>query len=715
MGRYNRPSMKIARFLLFAALGVASLPAFATDFYAAPDGKTSNRGTKDSPWSLAKALANINPVKPGDTVWLRGGTYTGHFVSELHGTPDQPIVVRPYPGERASIDGNENAGNNPTLLIRGSYTWYRDFEVTNSSTERMGTTAAPPPNRAEGFDLLGPGTKAINLVIHDCGSGILTTSSVQDTEVYGNVIFYNGYDAPDRGHGHGIYVQNAGPLTRSIADNILFAQYDINMHAYTQTGTLDNLDFEGNTTFGAGVLAHSGPALEWVVGANGTAAASVADSAKVARNTTLRNNYVYSPVTAVNLGYSKGIASPTIVDNFIVGKPAIAFVNVFQPVTMTGNSLYGSLAGLQAADFSTNTYYIAPPTGAKVFVRPNKYEPGRANITIFNWDKAATVSVDLAGAVPTGTRFVLRSVHNYFGPPVLTGTYDGTPLQVPMTNLTAAAPVGAPAPTSIGPEFQAFVLLPVPPPPALRGEVVPPQGAPRSPVAARRPVAASSSGAAESARAVAVRYFPIAAATAEGAPTLELSNPGAAPARVSVRVLERDRDNTAAPSRDVVLAPRDIVRIRDPLATLGADVSEGMLEVRTEGLAAVTLRAHEGDAAAASSPARLVPWIAREQLSRSRELVGVRGQDGADAEIVLLNPNPESASIALTLVGGGVTLGRTVRPVPPNGFTTASLAELFPEPEIPRDEPFTVAVDAGGLVVYAAVQGRTAALPASPR
>ena len=44
------------------------------------------------------------------------------------------------------------------------------------------------------------------------------------------------------------------------------------------------------------------------------------------------------------------------------------------------------------ADFANNTYYSARPTGTKVFVRPNKYEPGRANITIYNWDKAATVT-----------------------------------------------------------------------------------------------------------------------------------------------------------------------------------------------------------------------------------------------------------------------------------------------------------------------------------
>ena len=256
------------------------------------------------------------------------------------------------------------------------------------------------------------------------------------------------------------------------------------------------------------------------------------------------------------------------------------------------------------------------------------------------------------------------------------------------------------------------MLLPVPPPPAPRAEVAPPRDVPHSPVAVRRPAAATSA-AGRAAATPAVRYFPIASRAAEGSPTLELSNPGAEPARVSVRLLERDRDNTAAPSRDVLLAPRDSVRIRDPLATLGAEGPEEMLEVRVEGPAAVAL-ARDDDDPASGSTRRQVPWIAREHLSPSLELVGVRQENDAGAEIVLLNPNGEGASIALTLVGPASTLGRTTLRVPPNGFTAAPLSELFPDAEIPRDENLSVVVDAGSLPVYAAARARDAAAATSP-
>ena len=47
-------------------------------------------------------------------------------------------------------------------------------------------------------------------------------------------------------------------------------------------------------------------------------------------------------------------------------------------------------------------------------------------------------------------------------PPVLTGTYTGQLLSLPMTNLTAATPNGGlPTPAPTGPRFNAFILLPL--------------------------------------------------------------------------------------------------------------------------------------------------------------------------------------------------------------------------------------------------------------
>jgi hypothetical protein len=48
-------------------------------YYVDPAGSGSGAGTIGSPWSLAILFSNAgfptNTVQPGDTVWLRGGTY----------------------------------------------------------------------------------------------------------------------------------------------------------------------------------------------------------------------------------------------------------------------------------------------------------------------------------------------------------------------------------------------------------------------------------------------------------------------------------------------------------------------------------------------------------------------------------------------------------------------------------------------------------------
>jgi len=54
------------------------------------------------------------------------------------------------------------------------------------------------------------------------------------------------------------------------------------------------------------------------------------------------------------------------------------------------------------ADWKKNTGFDASSCcsparlrGTKVFVRPNRYESGRANIVVYNWDNSPKVSVDV--------------------------------------------------------------------------------------------------------------------------------------------------------------------------------------------------------------------------------------------------------------------------------------------------------------------------------
>ena len=99
------------------------------------------------------------------------------------------------------------------------------------------------------------------------------------------------------------------------------------------------------------------------------------------------------------------------------------------------------------------------PKGAKVFVRANQYDPTRAHVVVFNWDLLDTVEADLSTVLPVGASFEIRNVQDYFGAPVLSGTYSGGLVVIPMEHLTVSAPVGWAAPAPTGPEFAAFIVL----------------------------------------------------------------------------------------------------------------------------------------------------------------------------------------------------------------------------------------------------------------
>src|SRR5205085_10355334 len=68
--------------------------------------------------------------------------------------------------------------------------------------------------------------------------------------------------------------------------------------------------------------------------------------------------------------------------------------------------------------------------------------------------------IDLSSLLAAGDGFALFDVQNYFGDPVLTGTYDG-PVAIPMTPGTTSEVIGTPTTPYVhtSAEFGAFVLL----------------------------------------------------------------------------------------------------------------------------------------------------------------------------------------------------------------------------------------------------------------
>lgn len=66
-------------------------------------GDDRNDGQATQPWKTLRHATR--QLKPGDTLWLRAGTYYEHVTLTRSGTESAPITIGAYPGEAVVIDG----------------------------------------------------------------------------------------------------------------------------------------------------------------------------------------------------------------------------------------------------------------------------------------------------------------------------------------------------------------------------------------------------------------------------------------------------------------------------------------------------------------------------------------------------------------------------------------------------------------------------------
>lgn len=405
-----------------AALAVASTAAMivgvqAAEWHAAPGGKPHAQGTKDAPWDLQSALAGGQKIAPGDTLWLAAGTYkfpdrklgSAGYVVRLAGQKGKPIHLRAVNGKRVTIDGGLSVQQPSTWL------WIRDLEILVSEnftmSRRVEETGSHPQSYKRPWGGLnvhaGEGCKFINLLIHDNAQGISWWRGSTDSEVYGCIIYDNGWDAPDRGHGHAIYTQNETG-TKTIADCIMTGGYGYTMHAYgSSRAYVDNYLIQGNVCYDGG---------HFLIGGG-----------RPSRNIRAEDNCLYG--VTMQIGYSAPHNEDCRVrGNLIVGGGLQ--INNYRKVVREGNLVLGP------------NDPRPQQTSPRVVVRPNRYDENRAHLAVFNWAKQPQVRLELRSLLEAGDRYRLLDPREFFGRPVAAGTFDGKAIRVPIDG-----------------EFAAFVLL----------------------------------------------------------------------------------------------------------------------------------------------------------------------------------------------------------------------------------------------------------------
>lgn len=359
-----------------------------SDWYVSPQGDPRNPGTVAAPWDLASALDGRQSIQPGDTLYLLEGTYRRRpnelFDVRLQGDEENPIVIRPAAGQRAVIDGGL------AVLSPSSHVWIRDLEIfvsepLPSKPVSAGSNPADLKRPHGGLHLRGGRhCKYINLVIRDCNQGISCWKGEMNPEIYGCILYGNGWLGVDRGHGHCVYTQNDLGV-KTISNCIMTCPYDgcYTMHAYgSEQASVNNYLLTENICY------QKGPFL---VG-----------GASPSQGIRIHRNVLYG--IDMQIGYTAAYNEDCeVLDNLVVnGK--LETVR-YRKVVWEGNVV------LPSGDASR-------PSKSKFILLPNRYDRNRAHLAVFSWDNASVVEVEPGRCMDEGDTAELFDPEDLSGNPV---------------------------------------------------------------------------------------------------------------------------------------------------------------------------------------------------------------------------------------------------------------------------------------------------------
>lgn len=453
--------------------------AAAADWYVTTNG--TGDGSIGSPWSLQTATTNAL-LQPGDTVWLRAGTYfpvvTNSYLegalgwwTSVGGVSNNPVTYRSFTNEWAAIDRR---------WLLTSYVRFRDLEFFDSLKGHNPTNESYPNGPWVQFVMSSSvGDEWINCVIHDVDN--CWGSSASTATVRGCILWHVGWN--DFEHvcypNAASFIGNicAWPLNRTFNNsvgesvcnsNIIFGSgktigvstdNDINFGVDKAT-IIGNVCLNSNQTFSIDVTSGSVISNNICVGGKqpvlleGTN--SLFEGNMVYRNSSDANILIYFSAT--------NPASWTVDYNSYYALPGSA-------ITFANNGVYGwtfgQWQGNNGFDLNGTTNISVPPDTVRVI--GNIDQSKRCHIAVLNWSLQNNVTVSLAGVLNAGDSYRLYSAQNYNAGAIRGGIYDGTNISVPMTNLTTAAVLYGTnenyqgqtitQPPATSPEFGAFVVL----------------------------------------------------------------------------------------------------------------------------------------------------------------------------------------------------------------------------------------------------------------
>lgn len=459
--------------------------------YVTPKGTSDGDGSRDKPLDIFTALSEKSPAKPGDTIMLTGGVYEGKmsgiarvpFELGVSGTAANPVRIIAAPGESAHLNG--------TTTVTSSYAQYIDLDIGDLKWEpslKLHHTGAALDVRG------GTGTRIINCNIFGGALGTATWSGAVDFEIYGSLIHdFGSVEETGRGHGHAWYAQNKEG-TKVFANNIAYRGFGWNVHIYTAEGDINGFDIIGNICYIAGGLKPDQTVDNYLISGY-----RPADRIRMIRNVGYQpaNIDKWRPNARLSSYGEASNGTALFKDNYLMGAPVGLLIGLWNNLTVEGNTVWAfdTLVDITAAAENSRNYRIdkntyitngarepfkvrnaslsfekwqalgfdkggtlvqqqsGRPLGSRVFIFDNKYQKGRANIGVFNWDSKDEVSVDLSPVVSKGQKIRIYNCLDVkqtlsMAKPILELTYTGSAISIPMRR------------DKISPHFESFLVVP---------------------------------------------------------------------------------------------------------------------------------------------------------------------------------------------------------------------------------------------------------------
>ena len=467
-------------------------------FHVTVGGSPSGDGSQESPWDLASVLTSSG-IKPGDTVYIHEGTYNGIFTVELYGTQTAPIVIRPWHNDVVIIDGAGHAsGTRAIVEFDGQYTHLVGITITNSTADHLYYDTS---HNNDGVYFVGPGNKLLNCIIYDnSGNGIAFWNPAINAEVSGCIIYQNGAIG-ERGHGHGLYVQQGTNGIKTIRNNIIFNSFGKGIQVYGTNVPVHNTLIEDNIFFNAAIAAGALEQSVYIGSVNHTANNHIVKnnvfyaspghsgtpaSAKFGEGDGVQNgeavftgNYcvdsflhitkLWDRLTARNNTY----IARSSADRIVVGYDRYTFVtnrdynnNIYHRGKV-GENVAGVLFPYDLVDFQkydgqemNSVYHTNLPTQNAVFVKPAGED--RWHAAVYNWANSQSVNAAVPG-LRAGDDYELYYVPGLSSGTVATGRYNGSSITIPLSKRTTDIPTGMGAHAgrfeSTLPFFGAFLIV----------------------------------------------------------------------------------------------------------------------------------------------------------------------------------------------------------------------------------------------------------------